>query len=87
METNKLTIEAAIDFGQLLQLIDRLSSEQKDEIFDMLRKERMARLMDKFEANLPQQEPDISEEEIIAEVRAYRQEKAENEKKEGNTGL
>jgi len=80
MGNNKLSIEAAIDFDQLLQLIGKLSDEQQNEVLALLKKQRLTRLMDGFEATHPGQEPDITEEEIVEEVRAYRREKAARDK-------
>ena len=62
-----------ISFESLLILIDQLSDEQKQIVFEKLRRSELKKIQADFRKLVhPVVSPELSEEEIIAEIKAYR---------------
>ncbi|MEI6068020.1 MAG: hypothetical protein WCP96_11800 [Methylococcaceae bacterium] len=71
LENNNLSLQ------QLYQIVARFSVEQQLAIADHIKKQALAVKWNQFAQTMPTVEPDISEQEIIEEVKAVRAERCE----------
>ncbi len=69
--TQHFTIQAEITFDSLLQVISRLSLQEKLVLENALKKQVLREQMDQFIASAPHDVP-ITDEEIMAELKAVR---------------
>ena len=71
LQNNNLSLQ------QLYQIVARFSVEQQLAIADHIKKQALAVKWNQFAKTMPTVEPDISEQEIIDEVKAVRAERGE----------
>jgi len=71
LQNNNLSLQ------QLYQIVARFSVEQQLAIADHIKKQALAVKWNQFAKTMPTVEPDISEQEIIDEVKAVRAERCE----------
>ena len=71
LQNNNLSLQ------QLYQIVARFSVEQQLAIADHIKKQALAVKWNQFAQTMPTVEPDISEQEIIDEVKAVRAERCE----------
>ncbi len=71
LKNNNLSLQ------QLYQIVARFSVEQQLAIADHIKKQALAVKWNQFAQTMPTVEPDISEQEIIDEVKAVRAERCE----------
>jgi hypothetical protein len=69
LQNNKLSLQ------QLYEIVARFSVEQQLAIADHIKKQALAVMWHQFAQTMPTVEPDISEQEIIDEVKAVRAER------------
>ena len=66
-----------LSLQQLYQIVARFSVEQQLAIADHIKKQALAVKWNQFAQTMPSVEPDISEQEIIDEIKAVRAERSE----------
>lgn len=71
IQNNNLSLQ------QLYQMVARFSVEQQLAIADHIKKQALAVKWNQFAKSMPTVEPDISEQEIIEEIKAVRAERSE----------
>ncbi len=66
-----------LSLQQLYQIVARFSVEQQLAIADHIKKQALAVKWNQFAQTMPSVEPDISEQEIMEEIKAVRAERSE----------